>query len=671
MSLLAVLAVAVHAQQTVNMKFGKPTKEEMTMTVYEQDPQADAVVLCRLTKVEYTVQTNGYLVDYHEKFRIKVLKPEGARHAEVVIPYLINQNGKSYIHDSKFSLRSSSIEIGQTNQYFENNGAGSFMENAMGDYTQESVQDLKATAFNWVNGKVVKSYLKAGEAVTEKIDDTHAQVRFTIPDVRQGTVIEYEYCLHSELFYLLHDWYAQGDIPVCYASLDMDIPGYLIFNVEEQGIQRLACQCVKGSLHYKLGNDFISAPTTVTTNHYICVGRDLKAIPSDGYVWNMHDHCAGITAELKSYSLRGTMQMDYARTWDQIDKMILEDEDLGKRLDDHSPLADELKSQGLADIADEQQRAVAVFKAVTERVKWDGTYQLWPKASEQTLKDATGSNADINLLLIQSLHDVGLTASPVVLRTRDLGLLPYNFPSIRKLSSFIVAVTLTSGRILYLDASSANGYVDVLSEPLLVERARLIQKGKSGQWVNLQKLMKAQTNTVIEATLSEDGQLKGTRTTRHTGLSAVKYRETKGIKGEFAPEVTVVEEFSLQGEVNGSTISVCPFPVPPLEANPFQADSRPIPVQFPYSHSELVVVNITLPKGYVLADDPLRNVVSTPDKGIDGRYVVGAADDQVTVQYQLNVNKMSHNQKNYAELRGIFDLFASYSNKPLVFSKRN
>ncbi len=32
---------------------------------------------------------------------------------------------------------------------------------------------------------------------------------------------------------------------------------------------------------------------------------------------------------------------------------------------------------------------------------------------------------------------------------------------------------------------------------------------------------------------------------------------------------------------------------------------------------------------------------------------------------------MSHNQKNYAELRGIFDLFASYSNKPLVFSKRN
>ena len=35
------------AQDNVNMKFGKPTKEEMQMTVYEADPNAEAVVLCR------------------------------------------------------------------------------------------------------------------------------------------------------------------------------------------------------------------------------------------------------------------------------------------------------------------------------------------------------------------------------------------------------------------------------------------------------------------------------------------------------------------------------------------------------------------------------------------------------------------------------------------------
>ena len=57
----------------VNMKFGKPTQEEMQMTTYDADPQADAVVLCRLTDVEYTVQTSSFLTDYREKVRIKVL----------------------------------------------------------------------------------------------------------------------------------------------------------------------------------------------------------------------------------------------------------------------------------------------------------------------------------------------------------------------------------------------------------------------------------------------------------------------------------------------------------------------------------------------------------------------------------------------------------------------
>ena len=40
------------AQDKVNMKFGKPTKAEMQMTAYEAEPDADAVVLCRLTDVE-------------------------------------------------------------------------------------------------------------------------------------------------------------------------------------------------------------------------------------------------------------------------------------------------------------------------------------------------------------------------------------------------------------------------------------------------------------------------------------------------------------------------------------------------------------------------------------------------------------------------------------------
>ena len=61
--LLACTWLTAIAQEDVNMKFGKPTKEEMQMTIYTPDPQADAVVLCRLTDVEYTVQRNSFLAD--------------------------------------------------------------------------------------------------------------------------------------------------------------------------------------------------------------------------------------------------------------------------------------------------------------------------------------------------------------------------------------------------------------------------------------------------------------------------------------------------------------------------------------------------------------------------------------------------------------------------------
>ena len=57
--LLTCTWLTATAQDNVNTKFGKPTKEEMQMTVYAPEPDAEAVVLCRLTDVEYTVQTDG------------------------------------------------------------------------------------------------------------------------------------------------------------------------------------------------------------------------------------------------------------------------------------------------------------------------------------------------------------------------------------------------------------------------------------------------------------------------------------------------------------------------------------------------------------------------------------------------------------------------------------
>ena len=654
--LLTMFWLAANAQDNINMKFGKPTKEEMSMTTYEADPQADAVVLCRLTDVEYTVQTSSYLVDYREKCRIKVLKPNGAKYAKVTVPYKKNMSVGNNITGLRTSFMTIPMDRISGNSAFQEQD-GSMSEGVFGTDGDEMIEDVKATAFNMEGTKVVKTSLKKSDIVNKTIDEHNYLVEFTVPNVKEGTVIEYEYTIHSQLFWELRDWYAQCDIPVVFAKLDMNIPNFLIFNIEDHGIQRLTYTCTAGSMKYKVESDPLANPMSVVTNHYVYVGRDLKGMPKDDFVWNVKDYWAGITAELRQYRLRGMNQMDYAQTWEKIDNMLLEDPALGLQLSSHSPLHDELTAAHVADITEQRERMAAVCKLVLDKVKWDGTYRLATTDDNTgaTLKRGTGSNADVNMLLIQSLRDAGLQAYPVVLRTRDEGMMPYNFPSISKLNSYVVGVQFQNGSTAFVDASSENGFINALPAQLQVESARLIIPDNKSQWVNLQKLSRPKVTTVIEATLSAQGLLKGKQTTLRSGIG----QETKEEK-----------EISLQGAADASTISFSPYSLLPIRENPFTEDQRQLPVEFPTTESDQVIINITLPEGYAVEDAPKSIAATTPDKGISGRLATYPSEGKVDVHYQFSINKVAHPNKNYPAIKDMFALFAQHSKDVLIVKKK-
>ena len=204
-ALLLLAGLNVAAQQPVNTKFGKPTKEEMEMTVYDADPNAEAVVLYRQTNVEYTVQTNSYLVDYIEKWRIKVLKPNGARFAKVVVPYQTNMSVGNNIRGLRVSFMTIPMNRVSGNSSFQEQD-GPMSDGVFGTDGDEMVEDIKATAFNLEGGKVVKTSLKKNDIIQKNIDDQNHLMEFTIPNVKEGTVIEYEYKIHSQLFWELRDW---------------------------------------------------------------------------------------------------------------------------------------------------------------------------------------------------------------------------------------------------------------------------------------------------------------------------------------------------------------------------------------------------------------------------------------------------------------------------------
>jgi len=75
--LTACLQRVVAQLPTLNLKWCKPTDEELKMSEYAPDEDADALVLCHQTEVNYVFMNGGFKVFYRIKNRLKVLKPEG------------------------------------------------------------------------------------------------------------------------------------------------------------------------------------------------------------------------------------------------------------------------------------------------------------------------------------------------------------------------------------------------------------------------------------------------------------------------------------------------------------------------------------------------------------------------------------------------------------------
>ena len=96
--LLSLFALNTMAQSMEpNLKWEKPTNEELTMTEYSLDKDAEAVELYHLTDVSYAYMNNDFRVYYRVKGRLKVLKPEGKSVADGSIVFRNDEDSNQRI----------------------------------------------------------------------------------------------------------------------------------------------------------------------------------------------------------------------------------------------------------------------------------------------------------------------------------------------------------------------------------------------------------------------------------------------------------------------------------------------------------------------------------------------------------------------------------------------
>ncbi len=636
-----------------NLKFGKPTMEELTMETYSPDSSATAVILCDLTDVNYIFRVDRFKIIYSHKVKIKILKPEGTSYANVTIPY--------YEHKTDRSVK-------------------------------ELVTGLEATAYNVEGGKIVRTKMKRDVVFRERINDYYMQVKFSIPQVKAGTVLEYEYMLESDIYSSIHNWQAQSEIPTLYTEYDIVVPEYFRFNIDMRGSETLKRLDEPTNLTFSIGGDLVPC----SARHLNFKGNQLPALKDDSYVWYLDDYNTQVNLELQGVQFPGALYKTFTQTWGQIDKLLLEDTEFGGRLKMNNPLKEEMAALPWDKMNSTMDKIAAIYILLKNKVKWNGNYALYGNSSRQILKEGTGSNADINFILISMLKDAGIPAYPAVMSRRNLGMLPYAHPSLQKLNTFIVAIANTDSTMVYLDGSVGDGYINIIPPVLMADRARIIAPNGQSQWVGLANLGRNQLRSSVRASISPEGVVTGTRETVYMGQYASnlrnKYRTAKdstefvnklasdeniqvkaiSMKGRqlFSPEVRETVEFEKQSTVNDEFIYVNPLVFLHVSESTFKQAERKLPVEFPYLDQVTLSVNLTIPEGYTVDEIPESIKIGTNNGKVSCRYVVSQQNNLVSIRYTFQLNQLLFLHTDYPELQKFWEVMANKNNEMMVLKKQ-
>ena len=252
--------------QLPNEKFGKPSNLEWEYKGWGDAIDADAIVLCKTMNVTYEltdqfgsltenvtelnmdnmqflgnnrIDESGIIVNYEVKLRTKILKPEGAKHADIDITY-------------------SEGDIEKDNNSFD------------------EITDLKVRVFSKnEKGKVEKRNINTANFVKERVNDTYVVLHVVVPDVQPGSIIEYSYKIRSPRASFLYDWAFQESIPTLHSKCELEIPAFLKFNMNVPINNLIKSNVEAGMLTYDQNRSDMKAAKRCRTNHYTIVGDNI------------------------------------------------------------------------------------------------------------------------------------------------------------------------------------------------------------------------------------------------------------------------------------------------------------------------------------------------------------------------------------------------------------
>jgi len=541
-----------------------------------------------------------------------------------------------------------------------------------------TIKSFSAQTYNLdASGNVVVTKVDKNTVYDKAINARFSEKIFAFPDVKEGSVIEYKYVLDG---YSENYWYFQKEIPVKHSRFIMDFP---------QELRVAVIPHVNLPLQQK-GRDASSA------NDSWYAMDNVPALKEEAFMSCPEDYLQKMELKLMSVDIPGTLPINLTRTWPGIVKSLMEDEDFGRQLKKNIPRTSDLDAM-LIPVSDEYTRMLIIHKYVRNNMVWNNYDNIWAlDGVKSAWKDKKGTSGEINLILINLLKDAGIKVKPVLVSTRENGIINTGVPGYDQFNK-VMAYVQIGDKNYVLDATEKYTPSHLIPFDVMASEGLVIEKPDSYEWgwkVLWDDDHVKKKTVQVTANIGNDGSITGAATVNSFDYEKIKSLELfrKGIdklkEALVSGSNVKVDSFSLKNADNDTLPleQTLDFSIPPVSSggynylsanlflgfnkNPFLDEERRSDIFFGTKQEYTITATFFLPDGYQMETLPKNLKMITPDMNIVFKRYATFSDGLLFINISMEFKNPFYTPDQYPELREFYKKMFDLLDEKFVYKKK-
>lgn len=629
------------------------TQDELKMSVYPRDSSAHAVVLNEYGYATIDVSNQDGLrliFKYHAK--VKVFDEEGIKQGTIEIPLY---NGKEY---------------------------------------GEEISDIEGiTSYITETGVTRTEKLTSAQIFKIRVTDHYTNVKLAMPAMHKGCVFEYEYTTTSPYWEAFHTWEFQSDIPKVTSLYEVKIPGFWLYNAVKIGALKLDRK------EAKLDRNCLSVGGgTADCSHEYYAINNIPAFVEEDYMTSSNNFRTAIHFELSEGTNPYTgVHTKYAKDWKDVDYQLKHAEYFGIPVKRKDLLKDKI-APIIAGTTDDLTKAKKVYTYVQNAIKWNGINYFGTENVRKTFDSHSGNAGDVNLALLAALNSAGINAEPVLLSTRNHGILNKLYPVITEFN-YVVIKTDIGDKSYLLDATDRLLDFGTLPLRCLNDQGRVMPLDKPSYWIDMKSPVIDASTTILNLVLNLNGKLVGTVTHYSKGYAAYQQRNVikkfnsvdeyvenldtrwnkmkikkADIRNLDSLDQALTEVYEVEIEAYDNTnherLSFNPFFFEKITRNPFRLKERSYPVDWGMPSDHRFIINVQLPENYTIENPPQNIGFGLPENG--GMFAVNYTQNENTfsLSHVTQFKRSIYSSEDYPYLKELYNKIILSEKTELILKKK-